>query len=814
MKFKNIFIILLVVFVLSLSAVSASELNDTSTYTSSNDDSQNLNTIDDYKLSDEGKSDFQQLEEQIKASSGSTLNLEKDYTGDGNETVHINDSVIIDGKGHAITKSNKEGLSAFEIVSGNVTLKNLKICDTYNEDSGGAIYVRNADSLTLENCIFTNNKADDHGGAIYIRTNTPIIIQNCIFESNTADDGGGAIYSNGALKLINSTFKYNKAIDNGGAIYYNNDKVLEIKNCTFESNEANDATTVSCKGGAIYNPKNSIMIVENSIFKSNLAQDSGGAIYSQGDVNLYNTTFESNNAKEDMTGDNNGGAVFGVNSVSADGCTFKSNEAIKKGGAIYAAVGKVVLKNSLFQSNTATGSLARPARGGAVFSEKNHVLVDSCIFENNHAKFGGAIYSEVSIKASNTSFSKNTANSKGGAIHSQTSVELKSCLFESNEVKGALIDPCHGGAVYAYETVTVNNCTFNGNFAEEHGGAIYAKNGLKLVGKESFFSNNTANKHGGAIYTSIFYENPVSATFINNYAKKNGGAIYINNKNGVKITKMAFIKNHCGGEGGAIYLDSSKSKLALEKNIFLSNSAKEGQSVYNCGKYTSIKNNWWGYTNPSSDNDQLIEWRPIPLSNVHHSDSSPLKLTLKLISDATKDEHAVENETVCALLSFKTSSEDIVNMDPIFKSSMVHFTSDKNIKFQDKGNNNDGVYSIFISKSEGEHEILADFYGYPVSATAITDEDSPGNDEGMDDDYNTIHYNTLPNYSPSFTQTLTKTLDNISNSTTNVTKNMTNGSAVKSIANPQSENGSFNYYIIALIALIVIAAIGIYKYKK
>ena len=896
---------------------------------SPNDVSLNLNTIDNYKLSDEGISDFQLLEQQINASSGSTLNLERDYIGDGSETVHIYDDVTIDGKGHTITQSDKKGLSAFEIVSGKVTLKNLKICDTHKKGNGGAIYVNNGGRLSLENCTFKNNKANDHGGAIYTENNASLIVKDCIFESNSADDYGGAIYAQSVLKLIDSTFKYNKAescggaihysnedqleikkctfesnevkgaildvchggaiytdfggslriekciftnnkaydyggaiyaqsalrlIDstfknnkaeeNGGAIYYYSNKELEIERCTFESNEANGAILAGMNGGAICSPINTKIVVWYSIFKSNSAHDSGGAIYSMGELKLYDTLFESNIAKRRIRpeAEDDGGAVYCTKSVTADRCTFKSNEAIHYGGAIYSESGPVKLIKSLFQSNTAKGGVIASSSGGAVYS-KGQVFVDSCTFENNlagsyggaiYAKdvdidnnknglsnyassfinnyadtYGGAIFSKKNTTVSYALFSGNTAKSDGGAICTNN-LSARACLFESNEAKGAIIYSCHGGAVYADETATVDKCTFNNNFAENYGGAIYAENGLKLVGKESFFTNNTANEHGGAIYTSTFIENPVSATFISNYAKKNGGAIYINNKNEVALTKMAFIKNHCDGEGGAIYVDSSKSKLALEKNIFLSNSAKEGQSVYNCGKYTSIKNNWWGYTNPSSGNDQLIEWKAWPKSNIHHSDSSPLKLTLKLISDATKDEHAVENETVCALLSFKTSDEDTVNMNPIFNSNLVKFTSDKNIQFQDKGNNNDGVYSIFISKSEGEHEISADFYGYSVSTTAITDEDSPGNDEGMYDD----EYGTIPNYSPSFTQTLIKTPDNISNSTANATKNMTKGSAVKSIVNPQSENGSFNYYLLALLALIVIAAIGIYKYRN
>ncbi|WP_295622550.1 hypothetical protein [uncultured Methanobrevibacter sp.] len=42
----------------------------------------------------------------------------------------------------------------------------------------------------------------------------------------------------------------------------------------------------------------------------------------------------------------------------------------------------------------------------------------------------------------------------------------------------------------------------------------------------------------------------------------------------------------------------------MDTNIFMDNSAGyEGQSVYNCSYYDEIENNFWGFNNPSSDND-------------------------------------------------------------------------------------------------------------------------------------------------------------------------------------------------------------------
>lgn len=112
---------------------------------------------------------------------------------------------------------------------------------------------------------------------------------------------------------------------------------------------------------------------------------------------------------------------------------------------------------------------------------------------------------------------------------------------------------------------------------------------------------------------------------------------------------MFLWNNYCTGKGGAINLDSSSSHLTLINNLFMSNSANhEGQTVFNSGYYDKVSNNWWGNQNPSSSNDQLVEWKFLPWeSNVHHSDSSPLRMVLEL----SKNSYVI-NETFTATLSF------------------------------------------------------------------------------------------------------------------------------------------------------------------
>ena len=85
----------------------------------------------------------------------------------------------------------------------------------------------------------------------------------------------------------------------------------------------------------------------------------------------------------------------------------------------------------------------------------------------------------------------------------------------------------------------------------------------------------------------------------------------------------------------------------------MNNSAgDEGQTVFNCGYYDTIRDNYWAGKNPSSNNDQLVEWKAtIFQKNKHHSDSNPLKIVFEL----DKSQASV-NETVTESIYFCNSN--------------------------------------------------------------------------------------------------------------------------------------------------------------
>ena len=269
---------------------------------------------------------------------------------------------------------------------------------------------------------------------------------------NKDDDKGGAIFFKSLKKcnIINCTFEKCFAEKQGGAVYSNGD--LCIYNSTFLYNRAN-------YGGAMYGGS-----VYNCTFKNNSAYLDGGAMYGGA---AYNSTFDSNIANfYDGRIGGNGGAIFGGDAYN---CTFKNNIAHRDGGAI----------------------------------DKGNAF--NCTFIRNSAQFGGGIDGG---NAYNCTFISNSGYVWSGAM---THGDAYNCTFKNNE--GYDTGAMNGGTAW--------NCTFIGNRAQNNGGGMNGGTACNCT-----FINNTSVycSYGGGISCS----NACNCTFINNTAIW-GDAMYQSN---------------------------------------------------------------------------------------------------------------------------------------------------------------------------------------------------------------------------------------------------------------------------------------------
>jgi len=175
---------------------------------------------------------------------------------------------------------------------------------------------------------------------------------------------------------------------------------------------------------------------------------------------------------------------------------------------------------------------------GRIFNvlNDNFVIFKNIIFVNGHTdKEGGAIYGKGTVM--NCTFNKNYAGEHGGAISYANAIN---CTFNENEA-------IMGGAIFNSDAT---DCIFNHNEAVS-GGAAYSDNMQHTVKNCTFYKN--IGYEGGAICS-------IKPTYrvIDSYFKENealsGGAIY-----DADATNCIFIKNvvketydYDDGKGGAL----------------------------------------------------------------------------------------------------------------------------------------------------------------------------------------------------------------------------------------------------------------------
>lgn len=614
------------------------------------------------------KGTFADLQKEINnAKYGSVLDLNRDYNANGGSTIQLDKDLTIDGHGHTL---NCEGIcSAFHSTKGNIIIKNLKIINGFSKNDGGAIFIEGYPERCpyILNCTFINSEAH-YGGAIANKGERRVYKE---------DSTGLWLFS---INIENCTFISNKA-HFAGAVYSLGD--LKIRNCTFKSNSADNFGTVGCL---------SYIDIYDSLFYGNSAKEGYGGAVGQLPTMGENGEYDLN---------------MGERNMHIERCTFCENTAKENGGAIYGD--KVRFMNSTFNDNTAGNY------GGAIYgnSIQTFFIDDSPVtsyFNKNKAseENGGAIYGD-DVDIGDVIFTGNSAKVDGGSIYSTGRTQIDYCLFESNRADGALIHQCYGGAIRAEKNLYIANCKFIKNYSYDYGGAIYADT-LTLEGTTYFEDNTAYDNHGGAIYTNKFNHDIRNAVFIGNSAGEDGGAIYINKENWITFTKCAFINNNCKKEGGAFYLDSKDAHLSLINDIFIGNNANEGEAAYNCGVYKEITNNYWGSKNPSTDNDVLIEWKPLFIPNIHHVDSSPLKMDLVL-----NNYSCVNNDTIRATLCFYKSNGELFTGE-IYNDD-VSFSFDSNIIVMNKECGKNNVSLDLIPIKGGIYTISTDLYGKSVSKT-------------------------------------------------------------------------------------------------
>ena len=613
---KNIGVLVLLLVLLSMSAVSAEDVS--------------INANDTYQTPNEIQKDFTSLQTDID-NSQNVFELTYDVKhGDDeidNYGISITKNTIINGNGHTIDANGHGSIFVVKDSSVTLTLNDLTLINAnpVSDSSGivsngGAVYF-DGSTLIVNNVNFKNNNVYKYGGAIY--TTGTCIVDSSVFDGNDVQfrsqnigNGGAAIYAdNGASLLISNSQIINN--HKNMVIRDNNvgdlvDGVVVVTGYT-KISKSYFRNNSGCYGGAVTslgytNAGKNQIVIENSVFDSNRAFQ-GAAVNVLGSTfKISETKFINNKGVGFGSGNPNVGALltwYGCEGTIS-GCDFINNTA--DNGAAYRfgddhnSISSVDVMNCTFINNTASN------QGGAISvtgTTGNAILdIKNSTFTNNSAKEGSAIYNEytLTIDADSTftnnriySYYRGTLNM--GEIKTFTDLQKAVNMVEGYINLNANVDMLASEADKFVNGIVVdhlvnmkgNDFTINANNL----GRIFD---VTSTGKLNIYSANLINGNadiGGAIYNtgSVYAYN---TNFINNTAATMGGAVF---NNGTLTIEKCIVDNNditkrtssdSEDYGGAAIYNWYDSTLFI-KNSTISNNLKNYKNGdYVVGAVTSL----------------------------------------------------------------------------------------------------------------------------------------------------------------------------------------------------------------------------------
>ena len=291
---------------------------------------------------------------------------------------------------------------------------------------------------------------------------------------------------------------------------------------------------------------------------SNLTAQNGGggygAFYLSELVNFDHVRFYRNESAYE------GGAIWGCD-LAITHSEFIDNQG-GGGGAISGC--DIDISDSLFQGNIGWGT------GGAILGYT--VTVANSTFIANKASYSGGAIQADSVVVEDSRFTGNVSRGMdacaggGGAIYAWDEISIRDSSFDRNRADAESCDSMHldwatnsaglGGAVLLApkspgpSSATILDTTFTRNIAAFAGGALASLGQLNLA--RLTFTANTSGSWGGALYY-IGYDCDNSLTetgfvaplvFRRNVADVDGGAIYVVNASAAESAAFAITSTY------------------------------------------------------------------------------------------------------------------------------------------------------------------------------------------------------------------------------------------------------------------------------
>ncbi len=215
--------------------------------------------------------------------------------------------------------------------------------------------------------------------------------------------------------------------------------------------------------------------------------------------------------------------------------------------------------------------------------EYTDCVLDGFTITNGHAMYGGAVKCfNSSLTLKNCVFVNNFAEDHGGAIFNyNSSTTLTNCTFTQNSAHGT---SGGGGAIQNVRSnVILTNCTFKENEAYEAGAAVYNDRSNLTLANCIFSQHSTAR--GGAMVNHYSDLTLTDCIFTTNSAIERGGALK-NSVSSLTLTNCTFIGNSAKW-GGAIH--NHEGTLNIANSTFYKNRATSSGGAINNYYHTNLE---------------------------------------------------------------------------------------------------------------------------------------------------------------------------------------------------------------------------------
>lgn len=242
---------------------------------------------------------------------------------------------------------------------------------------------------------------------------------------------------------------------------------------------------------------------------------------------------------------------------------------------------------------------------------------DSFNLNSNHV-YGGFAGTEGNLAQRNVTANETIldgASSRRQIVKKTTAGSATLDGFTIMRANGNVAGDDGGGVYWTNGTLTLANCTFTNNYANDQGGAVYIADGLGGVTIENcdFFNNNAT--YGGAVVNGANALSMTGCVFRANYSSYEGGAIKMAGEGGTTnvFTDCTFTNNYstadgynggilhitdghnffygceflvssCRNYGGGIYLTALADDIVVSNCVFRDNDGEDRNSaIYHLG---------------------------------------------------------------------------------------------------------------------------------------------------------------------------------------------------------------------------------------